>query len=108
MRTILEDYQHIYPNHFDLAYDIPRRARVIKQRSSSLIPDHLARNDKPVVLALREITDPEIIECIKKQETIDTEEAIEANAEEATNEALDVKSDEENKDTTLSQSPITG
>lgn len=80
MRTILDDYQHIYDNHFDLAYDIPRRARVIKQRGGSLIPDHIARQDKPVILALREIIDPEVINFIAQQEEVAEQEAAEQEA----------------------------
>lgn len=69
MSTFLEDFKDTYENHFDLAYYIPRRAREIKNRGHSLIPDHIAKNDKPVVLALRELTDTEVIEHIKQQET---------------------------------------
>ena len=53
-RTIIEDYLNDNRGHFDLAYDIPRRAREILRQANAQVPDN---NDKPIVLALREISE---------------------------------------------------
>lgn len=53
-RTILEDYTQDTESHFELAYKIPRRAREIHRRADARVAE---RNDKPIVVALREISE---------------------------------------------------
>lgn len=53
-RTILEDYYHDTESHFELAYKIPQRAREIQRSGSPMVE---ARGDKPIVVALREISE---------------------------------------------------
>lgn len=53
-RTILDDYYKHTSNHFELAFNIPRRAREIQRRGDALVAE---RGDKPIVVALREISE---------------------------------------------------
>ena len=58
-RTTVDDCLEQCPNHFELAYRVSRRARDIMNRGDPLVPEH---GDKSVVVALREIADPKILE----------------------------------------------
>ena len=53
-RTILSDYYKDTDSHFELAYKIPRRAREIQRRANAIVAE---RSDKPIVIALREISE---------------------------------------------------
>ena len=57
-RTILEDYYKYTGSHFELAYDIPRRARDIQRRGNALVAE---REDKPIIIALREISERQLL-----------------------------------------------
>ena len=70
-RTIIEDYRDKYENHFDLSYDIPRRARDIHRRGNTLIED---RGDKPIVLALRELVEEPKVAPLGAAEGADAED----------------------------------
>ena len=54
-RTTVDDCLEQCPNHFELAYRASRRARDIMNRGDPRVPEH---GDKSVVIALREIADP--------------------------------------------------
>ena len=56
-RTTVDDCLAQCPNHFELAHRSARRARDIMTRGDARVPEH---TDKPVVVALREIADPNI------------------------------------------------
>lgn len=51
-RTTTDDCLEHCPNHFNLAYHAAIRAKQIVRRGDALVPE---RNDKSVVVALREI-----------------------------------------------------
>lgn len=51
-RTILEDFLGEHDSHFELAYNVPRRARDIQRRGNAKVREN---NDKPIVVALREV-----------------------------------------------------
>ena len=53
-RTILEDYYQDTSSQFELAYKIPQRAREIMRSDNARVKKY---NDKPIVLALREISE---------------------------------------------------
>ena len=54
-RTTVDDCLEQCPNHFELAFRASRRARDIMNRGDPRVPEH---GDKSIVIALREIADP--------------------------------------------------
>ena len=58
-RTTVDDCLEQCPNHFDLAHRVSRRARDIMSRGDPRVPE---RGDKSIVVALREIADPNTLE----------------------------------------------
>ena len=87
-RTILEDYFQNTDSHFDIAYQIPRRGREIQRRGNSLVAE---RGDKPIVIALREISErqSQIEQEMSEQEenqvqAAEATESVEVEATEAT------------------------